>query len=74
MNSFERRCVTGDMIEVFKMLSGLNDLNVDDFLNLNFDDRIRGHHMKIKKLKCRLDLRKHFFSFRVVEKWSNLPT
>ncbi len=52
MYSFERRCVRGDMIEVFKMFSGLNDLNVDD--------RIRGHNMK---KKGRLDQHKTFFSF-----------
>ncbi len=43
------------------------------FLNLNVDNRIRGHDMKIRKLKCRLDLCKNFFSFRIVEKWKNLP-
>jgi len=33
----------------------------------------RGHSLKIAKQRTRLDLRKHFFSQRVVNEWNNLP-
>lgn len=74
MYSFERRCKRGDMIEVFKMFSGMNDLNVGEFFDIDVDDRTRGHSRKIRKKTCRLDLRKNFFSCRVVDLWNSLPT
>ena len=33
----------------------------------------RGHSAKLIKNRCRLDLRRHFFSERVTERWNQLP-
>ena len=33
----------------------------------------RGHSAKIEKHRCQLDLRRHFFSQRVINKWNLLP-
>jgi len=33
----------------------------------------RGHSAKIEKQRCQLDLRRHFFSERVVNRWNSLP-
>ena len=33
----------------------------------------RGHHLKIFKPQIRTDLRKRFFSFRVITEWNSLP-
>ena len=35
------------MIEVYKMLSGLDDINIDYF-QLNYNNRSRHHNLKIK--------------------------
>ena len=43
---------------------------------LNLDDQAltRGHYkLKLKKLHCRFDIRKHFFTNLVVDIWNNLP-
>ena len=37
------------------------------------ENRTRGHERKIRKEGCRLDLRKYFFSHRVVDFWNALP-
>ena len=63
----------GDMIEVYKMFNGLDDLNIEDYFDLDKNDRTRGHNLKIKKKSFKLDLRKNFFSLRVVDQWNNLP-
>ena len=33
----------------------------------------RGHDYKINKKGCRLDIRLHSFTYRVVDQWNNLP-
>lgn len=32
-----------------------------------------GHCLKLKKKSCRKDIRKYFFSQRVIDPWNNLP-
>ena len=34
---------------------------------------LRGHTIKLYKGRSQLDIRKHFFSNRVVNKWNSLP-
>ena len=73
MFSFERRCLRGDMIELYKMFSDNDYLDVGTFFTLERENRTRGHDKKIRKQSCRLDLRKYFFSHRVVDFWNALP-
>ena len=74
MFSFERRCLRGDMIELYKMFSDSDYVDVGVFFILEEENRTRGHHeWKIKKHGCRLDIRKYFFSHRVVDFWNALP-
>ena len=74
MFSFERRCLRGDMIELlFKMFSDINYIDVSTFFTLEEESRTRGHGRKIRKQGCRSDIRKYFFSHRVVDFWNALP-
>ena len=36
-------------------------------------DSTRGHSLKVRKKHCRLNLRKNFFTQRVVNDWNHLP-
>lgn len=74
MFTFERRKLRGDMILVYKMFQGLVNIDVNDFFILETDIRTRGHEFKIKKVNCNLDIRKHFFSHRVVNFWNKLTS
>ena len=56
MFSFERRCLRGDRIELYKMFSDSDYLEVGTFFNLQEGNRARGHGRKIRKQSCRLDL------------------
>ena len=51
MFSLERRYVRGDMIEVYKIFKGEDDLNFSDFFILDTDTRTRGHNKKLKQLR-----------------------
>ena len=37
------------------------------------DTGLRGHKLKIYKPQVHLDIRKYFFSIRVIEEWNSLP-
>ena len=63
----------GDIIEVYKVFNGIDDLNVEDYFNLVINNRTRGHNYNIKGKPCKLDLRKNYFSLRVVDQWNRLP-
>ena len=63
------------MIEVFKMLNGLEDINPDNLFIMSHNSETRGHNFKLfkKQLNKGLNIRKYFFSQRVVNTWNALP-
>ena len=63
-----------DLIEVFTILNGFLVVTVDTFFALSDNTRTRGHLMKLLKRRCNKDLRHHFFSERVVNRWNKLPS
>ena len=58
---------------MFKILRGINKVDSSRWFSLTESSRIRGPRLKLAKLRSRLDVRKHFFSQRVVNTWNNLP-
>ena len=71
--SVEERRVRGNLIEAFKLLKGIAKLDYSLFFKLSGDSTVRGHTYKIIKNSFRLDVRKNFFSNRVVDAWNELP-
>ena len=71
--SLEMRRLRSDLIEVFKIMNGLEGLKAEDFFVLSDVDHTRGHDKKLYKIRPRLDIRKFVFSQRVVDEWNNLP-
>ncbi len=64
----------GDMTLVYKILNGsLEGVQWRDFFQMADSSRLRGHFLKLKKERSRLDLRKFTFSQRVVNMWNDLP-
>ena len=67
------RRLRGDVIEVYKLLNGLYDEDV----KLNLQPalrRTRGHDYKLYKGQTpNTELRRHFFSNRIVDVWNGLP-
>ena len=55
------------------MLKGLAKLDYSLLFKLSGDSKVRGHTYKIVKNGFRLDVRKNFFSNRVVDAWNELP-
>jgi len=73
LTTLEERRTRGDLIETFKMIKGLNKTDYKRFFTIAHSSRTRGHRLKIVKNRSRLDIRKNFFSQRVVNMWNELP-
>ena len=68
----EQRRERADLRETYKILNGM--YNIDK--NIFFEDsaiQLRGHSRKLQMSYSRTEVRKNFFSQRVVIPWNNLP-
>jgi ribonuclease P/MRP protein subunit RPP40 len=74
MTTLETRRVRGDLIEVFKIMKGFENVNKDKFFYYGYRVYTRGHELKLFKPSCRLDCRKYAFSNRIINMWNNLPS
>lgn len=72
--SMKRRRLRGDLIETFKIMKGLSGLHPTDLFEPATADNLRGHCMKLKHRRSRLELRARFFANRVVPSWNKLPS
>ena len=70
--TLEERRNRSDLLEVFKMKSGLSSVPMNAFFDLTVDSRTRGHSWEIAKKRCKLDIRKYFFSERVIQRCIHL--
>jgi len=64
----------GDLIAAFQYLKGAYKKYGCRLLSRACCDRIRGNYFKLKEGKFSLDIRKNFFTMRVVKHWNKLPT
>ena len=70
----EDRRIRGDMIETYKLITGKEDVNANNFFSMATVRSARNntHEMKIRKKHSRLEVRRNYFSQRVSQKWNNL--
>ena len=67
------RRLRGNQIEVFKIVNGYEDIDRNIFFKLKGGSRTRGQKAALVKEQCRLDMRKYYFSQRVIHEWNKLP-
>jgi ribonuclease P/MRP protein subunit RPP40 len=70
--TLEERRNRADLIEVLKMAHGLSGVALNTLFELDTIGRTRGHCFKLVKHRCCKDIRRFFFSQRVVSKWNSL--
>ncbi len=72
LTTLETRRQRADLLEVYKILNGLEGVEERDFFIR--DKRLsRGHSFKLFKKRVRLDIAKYSFSNRICNAWNNLP-
>jgi len=69
LTTLESRRVRGDLIEVFKIINGFEDVNYKDYFVVS-NTGLRLHEFKL--FKGNTTIRKNSFSQRVIDHWNNL--
>ena len=72
IESLELRRRIADLSEVYKYMHGLYRSRSSQFFS-HPRRELRGHSLKLHKERVNTDIRKHFFSNRVVDSWNGLP-
>ena len=79
LTTLEDRRVRGDMIEVWKILHGKEDVLPGTWFSMASEGathitRQAGHPLNILRPRAKLEIRSNFFSVRCCEKWNSLST
>ena len=70
--TLEYRRQRADMIQVYKIMAGLEDMEIDNLFQIS-TSRTRGHTLRIHQKRARTMKHNKSFSMRVVTTWNNLP-
>ena len=63
LSTLEGMRLRGDLIQAFKLLKGLNQINYNNFFVLDENTSMRDHTLKVTKPRARLDIRLHNFGY-----------
>jgi hypothetical protein len=73
--SLSKRRMRGDLIEVFKIFKGFDNINAEDYFTIDHSNRTRKRNsFKILGKRFLSNEAKHFFFNRVVNVWNSLPS
>ena len=73
LQSLEHRRLINDLVMCYKIIHGLVDIDLSEFFTFSSNTTLRGHSFKLVVPIARTNVRKNFFTCRVVTVWNALP-
>lgn len=73
MTTLEDRRKRGDLIEMYKIIHGIENVDCDLLFRRRNYAGLRGHSLTLEVNRCRLNVRKYSFSNRAICLWNSLP-
>ena len=70
LDTLESRSIKSDVVLFYKVINNLTNLNVST--SFRFTHSFRGHNLHLYHFYYRTDVRKYFWSNRIVSLWNNL--
>ena len=79
LESLESRRVRYDLIQAYKIINGVDNVDLNSWFNLvgpnpSQTTRLTSYHSNIIPQRARTDIRRYFFTNRVVNLWNSIPT
>ena len=72
--SLTKRSLRGDLIEVFKIIKGIENMDMEKYFTIDTSNITRNNGYKIVGKRFQTNEAKHFFFNRVVNVWNGLPS
>ena len=72
--SLTKRRLRGDLIEVFKIIKGIENIDMEKYFTIDTSNITRNNGYKIVGKRFQTNEAKHFFFNRVVNVWNGLPS
>ena len=72
--SLTKRRLRGDLIEVFKIIKGIENMDKEKYFTIDTSNITRNNGYKIVGKRFQTNEAKHFFFNRVVNVWNGLPS
>ena len=63
-----------DIIQVFKIIHEIDDIDMSKFFTFTDNSQLRGHNLKLNKPRVNKSIRLNSFAMRTIPVWNNLPS
>ena len=74
LSTLEYRRKRYDIIQVFKIIHKIDDIDMSKFFTFTDNSQLRGHNLKLNKPRVNKSIRLNSFAMRTIPVWNNLPS
>ena len=74
LSTLEYRRRRYDIIQVFKIIHKIDDIDMSKFFTFTDNSQLRGHNLRLNKPRVNKSIRLNSFAMRTIPVWNNLPS